>query len=114
MSALAREEVVPTGDEPVIVAVLDEQRRVLYLKIVHRRPGEAATRVEVLGPASQEGKGREQYLRKQADLLVDYSQPPHAPLPDAERTWLEELLREQCRMPTSDGGCRQRAILRPE
>lgn len=60
----------PPADEPQIVAFPDEARRVPYVEIIYRESGEVVTLIEVISPANKEGEGREQYLRKQADLLA--------------------------------------------
>ncbi|MEZ4866136.1 MAG: DUF4058 family protein [Caldilineaceae bacterium] len=57
-------------DEPVTFEMLDEARRVPYIEILYRETGDVVTLIEVLSPANKYGDGREQYLKKQADLLT--------------------------------------------
>ena len=58
------------ADEPQTHALLDEERRVPYIEIIRRESGEVVTLIEVLSPSNKIGDGRDQYLRKQADLLT--------------------------------------------
>lgn len=61
---------VLVADEPLTVRLLDEERRVPYIEIVYRDTGDVVTVIEVLSPRNKIGDGRDQYLRKQADLLA--------------------------------------------
>ncbi len=71
-----REAAAPTAsagvllaDEPATYTVLDEARHVPYIEITHRETGDVVTVIEVLSPANKIGNGREEYLRKQENLL---------------------------------------------
>ena len=57
------------ADEPQTISVLDEERRVPYLEIIYRETGDVVTVIEVLSPTNKEGRGRDQYLEKQDELL---------------------------------------------
>lgn len=58
----------PVADEPVVMRLLEEERRVPFLEIIHHPSGEVVTLIEVLSPANKSGEGREKYLRKQDDI----------------------------------------------
>lgn len=56
--------------EPWIISLPSEEMRVPYIEIVRTDTGEVVTVIEVLSPINKaEGVGREQYLRKQAEVL---------------------------------------------
>jgi len=56
------------ADEPTTIGLLEEERRVPFLEIIHHPSGEVVTLIEVLSPANKSGEGRERYLRKQDDI----------------------------------------------
>lgn len=58
----------PVADEPLVMTLLEEERTVPFLEIIHHPSGEVVTLIEVLSPANKTGKGRESYLRKQEDI----------------------------------------------
>lgn len=53
------------ADEPTTIAMLEEERRVPFLEIIHHPSGEVVTLIEVLSPANKTGEDRQKYLRKQ-------------------------------------------------
>ncbi|MCS6910180.1 MAG: DUF4058 family protein [Anaerolineales bacterium] len=63
------------GDEgdiaqPWIVALPPEEMRVPYIEIVQTESGEVVTVIELISPINKaEGLGRDQYLKKQAEIL---------------------------------------------
>lgn len=56
------------ADEPTTIALLEEERRVPFLEIIHHPSGEVVTLIEVLSPANKTGEERLKYLRKQDDI----------------------------------------------
>lgn len=56
------------ADEPTTIALLEEERRVPFLEIIHHPSGEVVTLIEVLSPANKTGEDRLKYLRKQDDI----------------------------------------------
>jgi len=56
------------ADEPTTIAMLEEERRVPFLEIIHHPSGEVVTLIEVLSPANKTGEDRQKYLRKQDDI----------------------------------------------
>jgi len=56
------------ADEPTTIAMLEEERRVPFLEIIHHPSGEVVTLIEVLSPANKMGEDRQKYLRKQDDI----------------------------------------------
>ena len=58
------------ADEPQVITTLDEAAREPYIEIIDRVTGDVVTLIEVLSPANKIGDGRDQYLKKQADLLA--------------------------------------------
>ena len=46
-----------------------EERRIPYLRIVNLPSGDAVTMIEVLGPANEQGSGRDRYFQLQDKLL---------------------------------------------
>ncbi|MEZ4590563.1 MAG: DUF4058 family protein [Chloroflexota bacterium] len=58
------------ADEPMILTTLDEAVREPFIEIVARESGDLVTVIEVLSPANKVGKGREDYLQKQDNLLA--------------------------------------------
>lgn len=58
------------ADEPQLVEILDEKRRVPFIEIIYRESGDVVTLIELLSPANKVGDGRDQYLNKRADLLA--------------------------------------------
>lgn len=56
------------ADEPTTIAMLEEERRVPFLEIIHHPSGEVVTLIEVLSPANKTGEERQKYLRKQDDI----------------------------------------------
>ncbi|HET90031.1 MAG TPA: DUF4058 family protein [Chloroflexi bacterium] len=64
------DEWAETDATPVIIRFPPVEHREPYLEIVHAAGDEVVTLIEVLGPTNKvAGAGREQYLRKQADVL---------------------------------------------
>lgn len=61
-------EAAPVADEPLVMTLLEEERTVPFLEIIHHPSGEVVTLIEVLSPANKSGEGREKYLRKQDDI----------------------------------------------
>ncbi|MDJ0756171.1 MAG: DUF4058 family protein [Ardenticatenaceae bacterium] len=57
-------------DEPQRATLLDDAYREPYIEIITSKTGEVITLIELLSPANKEGKGREQYLPKQDQLLA--------------------------------------------
>lgn len=57
------------ADEPLTLAFLEEERHVPFIEIVYRETGDVVTVIEILSPANKSGEGRDEYLRKQRDLL---------------------------------------------
>ena len=57
------------ADEPQTIRVLDEERRVPYIQVVKVASGEVVTLIEVLSPSNKIGRGREQYIEKQDEIL---------------------------------------------
>jgi hypothetical protein len=60
-------------DVPLAFEFLDEERHVPFIEIVYRETGDVVTVIEIWSPANKIGDGREQYLRKQADLLATHT-----------------------------------------
>ncbi|MBX3051852.1 MAG: DUF4058 family protein [Caldilineaceae bacterium] len=56
------------ADEPTTISLLEEERRVPFLEIIHHPSGEVVTLIEVLSPANKTGEDRLKYLRKQDDI----------------------------------------------
>lgn len=56
------------ADEPTTISLLEEERRVPFLEIIHNPSGEVVTLIEVLSPANKAGEDRLKYLRKQDDI----------------------------------------------
>ncbi|RLT45297.1 MAG: DUF4058 family protein [Chloroflexi bacterium] len=56
------------ADEPTMITMLEEERRVPFLEIIHHPNGEVVTLIEVLSPANKTGEDRQKYLRKQDDI----------------------------------------------
>lgn len=56
------------ADEPTTIGLLEEERRVPFLEIIHHPSGEVVTLIEVLSPANKSGEDRQKYLRKQDDI----------------------------------------------
>ncbi len=61
---------VLVADEPWTFTVFDESRRVPYIELIYRETGDVVTVIEVVSPANKRGDGRQQYIRKQNDLLA--------------------------------------------
>lgn len=57
------------ADVPATFTYLDEERRVPYIEIISRKTRNVITVIEVLSPTNKMGRGRNQYLEKQNDLL---------------------------------------------
>jgi len=57
------------ADEPQTIAFLEDTRRIPYLEIIYRETGDVVTLIEVLSPVNKTGKGREEFIQKQNDLL---------------------------------------------
>lgn len=63
------------GDEdgaahPWIIVLSSEETRIPYIEIVRTEGGEVVTVIEILSPINKsEGPGRDQYLKKQAEIL---------------------------------------------
>ena len=57
------------ADEPQTIRALDEERQVPYIQIVSLASENVVTLIEVLSPANKAGRGRDQYLEKQDNLL---------------------------------------------
>ncbi len=57
------------ADEPQTIRVLDDERRVPYIQVVSVASGDVVTLIEVLSPANKIGRGRDQYLEKQDEIL---------------------------------------------
>lgn len=60
---------VMVADEPITLAFLEEERHIPYIEIIYRATGDVVTVIEVISPANKSGEGRNEYLRKQKDLL---------------------------------------------
>ena len=61
---------VAVPDAPTVVGeYLAEAQRQLFIEIVHVSSGAVVTVIEVLSPSNKAGAGREEYLRKQQQLL---------------------------------------------
>lgn len=56
------------ADEPAIAELLEDERRVPFIEIIHHSSGEVVTLIEVLSPVNKTGAGRDKYLRKQDDI----------------------------------------------
>ena len=57
------------ADEPQTIRILDDERRVPYIQVVSVASGDVVTLIEVLSPANKIGRGRDQYLEKQDEIL---------------------------------------------
>ena len=57
-------------DEPLLIEFIDEEYREPYIEIMAREGGELVTLIELLSPANKTGRGREQYINKQRELLA--------------------------------------------
>ena len=57
------------ADEPLTMALIDEEYHVPYIEIIYGETGDVVTLIEVLSPANKTGDGREKYINKQNDLL---------------------------------------------
>ncbi|MEM7134894.1 MAG: DUF4058 family protein [Chloroflexota bacterium] len=60
---------VLVADEPITLAFLEEERRIPYIEIIYRESGDVVTVIEVISPSNKSGEGREEYIKKQKDLL---------------------------------------------
>ncbi|MEZ4713998.1 MAG: DUF4058 family protein [Caldilineaceae bacterium] len=60
------------ADEPLTMAMLDEEYRVPFIEIIYGETGDVVTLIEVLSPANKTGDGREKYINKQNELLDSY------------------------------------------
>lgn len=61
-------ENILVADEPTTIAMLEEERRVPFLEIIHHPSGKVVTLIEVLSPVNKTGAGWEKYVRKQNDI----------------------------------------------
>jgi hypothetical protein len=68
--ALTADKAAIAVDEPQLLDTLDEAYREPFIEIVARETGEVVTLIELLSPANKVGDGRDQYLKKQKDLLA--------------------------------------------
>jgi hypothetical protein len=57
-------------DEPLLIEAIDEDYREPYVEIIALDSGEVVTLIELLSPANKVGRGREQYIDKQRELLA--------------------------------------------
>ena len=57
------------ADEPQTIRILDDERRVPYIQVVSVASEDVVTLIEVLSPANKIGRGRDQYLEKQDEIL---------------------------------------------
>ena len=57
------------ADEPQTIRVLDDERRVPYIQVVSVESGDVVTLIEVLSPANKIGRGRDQFLLNQDEIL---------------------------------------------
>jgi len=57
------------ANEPQTIRFSDDERRVPYIKVVNVASGDVVTLIEVLSPANKIGRGRDQYLERQDEIL---------------------------------------------
>lgn len=57
------------ADEPQTIRILDDERRVPYIKIVNVESGDVVTLIEALSPANKIGRGRAQFIERQDEIL---------------------------------------------
>lgn len=61
---------VPTADKPQIFTSLSEAWHETFIEIFEVKSGDLVTVIELLSPANKAGDGRDQYLKKQNDLMA--------------------------------------------